>query len=345
MSEKGLLTASRISKLLMCPRAHFYRYEIGLQSESEALALRFGTAWHNAMEARWTGAPYEAALEAAIPEEGKLDELAIATIAALLSAYYHVNASDPVKEIHPEVEFRHTIDGSRSFDAAGKLDGLGVMHDGRQCLVEHKTTAEEITPDSDYGQRLRHNIQILQYVLASRVLGWDVSLIIYDVTRKPAIRPKMIPTLDEAGCKIVVGPDGARVFKKDGSPRESGDTEKGYVIQSTLETAEQFGTRLASDAAERPDFYFARREVPVLEQDLEEFICQRSELGKLILAFRQAEKRTAKRQQAWPRNVGIWTCRNCDFAGFCLQGVEVTETEIPAGFRLGPIHAELEGVL
>jgi hypothetical protein len=217
-----------------------------------------------------------------------------------------------------------------------------VLHDGRLALVEHKTTSESVEPASDYWLRLRLNQQVMQYVVAARALGWDVQLILYDVTRKPAISPmSAVPVLDENGCKVVVDAAGARVFKKDGSPRESGDKEKGYTLQTRAETAEEYSLRLAADTQDRPDFYFARREVPVLDQDLGEFKVQRYELSKLILALRQAERRTALREQAWPRNVSGMGCQGCEFAGFCLQGVHVDAEHVPAGFRIGPAHSEL----
>jgi hypothetical protein len=341
---KELLTASRMSTLLACPRRHFWRYEIGLKPETDAHALRFGSAWHAAMEARWRGLAFEAALEAAVNGMA-FEEVQVATFSGLLAGYYRRYEQDIVKELHAEVEFRHPIEGSRTFDSAGKIDGLGVLHDGRLALVEHKTTSDSVDSGSDYWLRLRLNQQVMQYVVAARALGWDVRLILYDVTKKPAIAPlSAVPVVDEEGRKVVVDATGLRVLKKDGSPRESGDKEKGFVLQTRAETAAEFGSRLAADTQERPEFYFARREVPVLDQDLDEFRVQRYELSKLILALRQAERRTALREQAWSRNVNGMSCQGCEFAGFCLQGVHGDAEHPPAGFRVGPAHPELAKV-
>ena len=121
-------------------------------------------------------------------------------------------------------------------------------------------------------------------------------------------------------------------------------TKKPAIRQKQTETAAEFGDRLAADTQDRPDFYFARREVPVLDQDLEEFKVQRYELSKLILALRQAERRTSLREQAWPRNVNGMSCQGCEFAGFCLQGIHADAEHVPAGFRAGSAHSELAGV-
>ena len=296
-----LLTASRMTSLLTCPRQHYWRYEVGLQATADGAALRFGSAWHRAMEARWRGAEFDVALAAAIPAGCDLDETQAATLSGLLAGYWamHPFGDCNVRELHPEIEFCLPLAGSRTFQCAGKIDGLGVLHDGRLVLIEHKTTSDDLAPDSDYWLRLRANGQIMQYVLAARALGWQIEIILYDVTRKPAIRPKQ------------------------------------------GETPEAFGERLAADTQARPAFYFARREVPVLDQDLEEFQVQRLELARQILSLRRAEKRLRSPAQAWPRNVNGLICRGCPFSGFCLQNVTVNPAQPPAGFRCGPVHGEL----
>ncbi len=343
---KELLTASRMNCLVSCARKHFFRYECGLKPTTESEALRFGTAWHAGMEARWNGKPYEEALMLALmtAKNEQLDEITVAKLSAMLAAYYHVWQEDPIKELHPEIQFHNPLEGSRTFDVAGKIDGLGWMKDGRKVKLEAKTTIEQLDADSDYWLKLRADLQVTSYVVAARAAGFVPEVILYDVARKPGISPKQIPTLDENGLKIVLGPDGQRVMKKDGTPRESADVEKGYVVQSAIETPDQYCDRLYADILERPDFYFVRREVPVLDRDIEEFECQRLELGKLILAFRAAEKRVPIKQLAWPRNVGM-TCRmGCECVNFCLNNIEADENHVPSGFMVASINPELESV-
>ena len=297
---KELLTASRMGTLLACPRRHFWRYEVGLKTEHEAQALRFGSAWHAAMEGRWQGLPFEAALEGALKDRA-FEEIQVATLSGLLAGYYRRYEADCVKELHAEVEFRLPLAGSRTFDAGGKIDGLGVLHDGRLALVEHKTCGTDISADSDYWLRLRFNQQVYQYVLAARALGWDVQVVIYDVTRKPAIRQKQ------------------------------------------NETAAEFGDRLVADAKERPEFYFARREVPILDQDLAEFEVQRLALSRQILFFRSAARNARRPEHGWPRNCNEMTCKFCEFESFCMANVSADAAHPPAGFRVGAVNPELTG--
>lgn len=339
---KQLITSSRSSKMLGCPRAHYWAYEVGLRRAEHAIALRFGSAWARAMDVRWSGGTAEEALSAALPEGVDLDALASETIASLLLGYYQVYGQQDtlVKQCYPEIEFKTDLARSRSFYSAGKIDGLCQLMDGRIAEIEHKTTSDSVADDSAYWIRLRFNPQILQYAFEARRLGWQIEVAIYDVTRKPSIGPKQIPVLDENGAKIVKDADGNRVFKKDGNPRESGDSEKGYTLQTEEETPEQFGQRLFEDVQARPEFYFARREIPILEQDLDEYVAQRLSVTRMILGCRSEEVRAKRPEQAWPRNIGK-TCDYCEYSSFCLQNINPDLNQPPAGFVVGPTNPEL----
>src|SRR3954468_9806016 len=123
----NLLTASRMTSLLTCPRKHYWSYEVGLRTTSEGMALRFGKAWHTAMEARWRGADYEAALALAVGD-AQFDELGVATFSAMLAGYFrHYQNENLIKQVHPEVEFSQPLAGSRTFRTAGKIDGLAEL--------------------------------------------------------------------------------------------------------------------------------------------------------------------------------------------------------------------------
>lgn len=356
--ENNILTASRMEKLLKCPRAHFWSYEIGLRKEvTTAPALRFGSAWAKAMEARWHKESYEDALAFSIPEGVDLDEYQAATLSALLAAYYDIyGKTERAAKIHPEVQFESFIEvAGVTFKVSGKIDGLGSAKDRTSMLVESKTTGDSISPDSDYWLRLRFNIQVLNYVSESRKIGWDVRKAFYDVTRKPAIKPKQV-TVVRDGKKVVLDSKGKRVKLKNGEWRESGDTKLGYVVQTKIETPEQFCDRLYKDAKSRPDFYFKRHEIPIVEQEVEDFEREREELAALIVHYRSREDYSRhglikqeipsgvalRDPQAWPRRVSTDTCDFCEFKNFCLQNLSVNLNEPPAGFQVMPFNPELE---
>lgn len=351
----NILTASRMNSLMHCPRAHFWAYEIGLSKETDSVALHFGSAWHRAMEYRWLGKSYDDALTYAIPEGINLDAYVCSTIAALLAGYYdHYGPKETVGKLNPEEQFAHAIEGT-NFESQGKIDGLGTLKRGGHVLVESKTTSDSLLPDSDYWLRLRFNLQLYQYYDAATVKGWEIQEVIYDVTRKPSIRPmQSVDELDEDGLKIVVDQEGNRVFntkgKNKGLPRQSGDKAKGYVVKSHKETPDEFCDRLYQDTLARPEFYFCRKEVPILESDFQQFKNQRIALVGMIEDFREREtilvkgiekEKYYRNQEAWPRNVSTNTCNFCAYKSFCLRNNSIDLDNLPEGYSIQPFNPEL----
>lgn len=345
----NILTASRMSRLLGCPRAHFWQYEIGLTSESAGLALRVGSAWARAMEARWNGASYEEALAVAIPEGVDLDAYACATVSGLLAGYYeYYGAIEDAAKIYPEVQFRSEIEGTQ-FTAEGKLDGIGYDTENLSLIVESKTTGSSLDPDSDYWKRLAFNMQVWQYVTEARKLGWDVRRAIYDVTRKPSIRPKWIDDLDAGGRKIVVDQNGIRILlkagKDKGKPRQTADKSLGHTLKRHIESPDEFCERLYRDTLENPSFYFCRREVPVIDDQLERFIEHRQVVASMIEFYRDLEcKGEGERDEVpWIRNVGD-SCKFCQFQSFCLSNHSIDINHPPQGFAIKPFNPELDRI-
>lgn len=340
-NNKELMTSSRMTKLLVCPRAHYWRYEFGLKKDDVSTALMFGSSWHVAMEARASGAGLVDAFESATAQKESLDGYDLAMLGAMLAAYYAIYQDDELLKAayEPEKEFRHDIKRSRTFVAAGKIDGLATLANGKTALIEHKTTSDSIDAGSDYWTRLRWNQQLCGYVLAAREMGYDISTVIYDVVRKPAIRPSKIQVLDEDGLKVVINlATGDRVLKKDGTPKQS--KSEGEELQTRQEEPAEYQDRLCDDIMSRPEFYFARREVPVLDDDISAFEEHRLVCGTQILAYRVAEKRFANSSTAWPRNVS-WGCKSCEYESFCLQNIVPIENDIPVGFSMRSPFEEL----
>ena len=105
--DRELLTASRMTSLLTCPRKHYYKYEIGLVATTHSQALRFGSAFHNVMEARWMGLSCEEAFAKGIESAEQFTELDIATLSGLVIGYFDRYKDDNViANIQPEVQFR-----------------------------------------------------------------------------------------------------------------------------------------------------------------------------------------------------------------------------------------------
>lgn len=349
----NVITASRSGTINRCARQHYWRYEVGLCKDSAALPLRFGSSWANALEAVYRGANYDKALQVAIPEGVDLDAYECAKVGALLFCYLrrweHAHHLDGYTVHKPEQQFSEQLLGE--WTAEGKLDLLADSTDRDDCvMIESKTTASKLSPDSDFWLRLRFNFQVLQYVTWLHNTGREVRKVIYDVTRKPSIRPKMVPTLDDDGKKIVVNQKGQRVFnlagKNKGEPRQSPDKEKGYTVQEHFETPQEYSLRLRDDILSRPDFYFARKEVAVCDQDLKEFKRHRLEVLHLIMHYRsrqwQLTSAGSAPESAWPKALNDMVCRSCQFKDFCLTGLSVDAENPPTGYSVKPFNPELE---
>jgi len=339
---KEIITSSSMATFLGCPRKYFYSYELGLKHVSPSTALKLGSAMHKGLEERANCKDFEACYLAAI-STGSLTEYEAATIYGLLGGYFrHYGDKDNlISEMVPEQEFRHDIPGSRTFDQSGKIDGIAVVN-GEYVIVEHKTTGESIEPSSDYWERLIFNPQLLTYKGGAKALGYDIEKVIYDVIRKPSIAPRSeVPVLDADGLKQVNDANGARVFKKDGTPKQTADKAKGEYLVVAAETPEQFGDRLLADTETRPEFYFARKEVLITDEMAEEFDVQRRGVCKALLHFKAEARRSARPDRAWPRNCTGFSCPMCDYKGFCLEGIPVDPENLPADFKIGTPHQEL----
>lgn len=341
-----LLTQTSLATYRRCPRQYYYRYELKLSRERTAQPLRFGSAFHLGLELRANGEA-EAIETAAsaydmVPQWADAFEWGIEreTLRSLLAGYFWRYPADDFEVIATEHSWEtplinsETGGTSRTYALAGKIDKIVRLPDGRLAVLEYKTTGEDISDASDYWPRLRCDAQISAYVYAARKLGHDVQTVLYDVTRKPEISPKQIPVLDANGFKIVEDADGQRIYNKNGKPRESANSENQWTLRTSRETPEAFGQRLLADIGERPDFYFACREIPRLESDLQEFSEEVWQQGQQL--------HNSRRRRLWFRNVGPMTCRHCSYKEICLQGIAIDPSRPPSGFVFLPdSHPEL----
>jgi len=344
-----LLTHSRQSCFKTCRRQHYFSYELGIRRTLDAKALRMGSAYHAGVEQLGKGLGLDAACQAArdayylTPEHFDEYEWAIEceTVVRLLCGYEWRWRNDSIKNIAAEQAFelplRNPATGktSRLFKLAGKIDGIVELPDGRLAVKECKLLGDDIGTDSDLWPRLRIDQQISLYVTAARRLGFKVEEVLYDVCRKPTIKPADVPLLDELGAKIVLDAQGNRVKTDRGLWRQTGDKERGYVLQTRLMTVEEWGNKLNDDIAARPDFYYARNLVARLDADLEEYESELWDIAKTI--------REAQTQKRWYRTASKNTCDFCSFFSLCTSSIDAEKGALPDGFvRVEDVHPELE---
>lgn len=376
-TDRQLLTHSRQDAFKRCRRRAWFSYELGVRPVEDAKALRMGSAWHDALEMLGNGEHIDAAysklyqtyinLGAFAPDYERAEELAyeFETIARLLYGYAWRWADDELEWVACEQSFQiplvnpATGKASQTFMLAGKIDGI-VRRDGRLLVMEHKLLSEDLASDSKLWEWLKIDSQITVYMLAARHLGYAVEGVLYNVTRKPTIKPTPIPVLDDDGLKIVVDRDGNRVRNKSVKPKKSCDlcrgtgvvgekyedcpctygswrqtasAEDGYTMLTRPMTHEEWGEKLTADIGERPEFYYARHEIARLDQDMDEY---QRELWDIAKAYREAQ-----RSNAFYRTAHKDTCGFCPYFGLCTSGWNAGDS-LPEQFTIvEDIHPEL----
>jgi len=371
MEPDKRLTHSRMATAKSCLRKHQYRYELGIRGIKEAKALRMGTAFHRGREYGWTMTPDEAIVKAitksydgvsrgdTTPGEDYAWQLEREIVARLLSGYFWRWADTDASEFEVvsteknfEVPLRNPATGKStpSFTLAGKRDAILISRtDGRRILYEMKSTSDPVEPDGDFWLVLVIEAQLSTYYIAADAEGQPCETALYDVIRKPSIRPRLIPLLDDDKCKIVRDEVGQRIYNKPtkaqekagekGKPRQSANIENGWVLETRPETIDEYGTRLTADIGDQPERYYARREVPRLQADLDEHAFELWQYQQLL--------RECQRESRWPKTTSqCLAFGRCEFFNLCTGGFDVAEFEstrmLPDGFMLADtVHPEL----
>jgi len=346
---KQLLTHSRMQSFKSCRKKHWWEYEVGFRKEVDQKALRMGTAGHSGLDSLKQGHPLEdALLDVRVHYQAwsaGLDEVDLdierETVECLVTGYSWRWGEVTMKVVDTERVFRLPLVNpatdafSQIWDVAGKIDGVVKLEDGRLAVIEHKFISDPLDLDGDYWRRLQLDPQISMYVYAARKLGYDVETVLYDVVRKPTIRPEKVPILDNDGCKVVIDQAGLRVMTKQGKPRQTGDVELGYTLQSRPQSTAEWSEKLLADIANRPDFYFARVEIARLDNDIDELLEENWDIQKTL--------RDAQSRGRWYKTVTQGTCPYCAFFGLCSSRYDPSDGIPPDGFvKLTEIHPELE---
>ncbi len=205
MRTLSILTNSSATTFLRCGREYEFRYVRGYRARRTDMALDVGKVTHLGLEA-WERAvkenhpaPLDAALAPVMAAE--IDPFERARIEAMIAGY-HVRWLDaPYDVLEVELEFAIQApnpdqnDPPGDWTDAGKIDAIvRDRRTGRIYVQEHKTSSEDISPGSEYRDRLVLDSQISTYVRAAAVLGYAADGCIYDVIQKPLLKPLQITT-------------------------------------------------------------------------------------------------------------------------------------------------------
>lgn len=331
-----LLTSSRLRTAQECPRRHLYRYELCRTPYGTSRASELGTAVHAGLEAWWVaireGAAQYAlasalsAAEAAYPTD---DAYAAALLRALVFAYdarwseWAQTCEVIGVEVAFEAPLRHpTREGvfARSWRVAGKIDALVRMADGRVAIVEHKTTAMDASAGSDYRRKLTLDPQVSTYFDGAEALGIKADLCLYDVLRKPNIKPLLA------------------------TPLESQKRTKAGALYANQrehdETATQYEARLIETIAADPEKHLLHAEIVRSDEEREAHAWALWHAVRQIEDTRRAYRESGCDARAVPQNPGACLTRGrCDYLDVCEGTASVTDD---ARFKaLETAHPEL----
>jgi RecB family exonuclease len=305
-NSRSQLTTTRLAAYRRCPRQHLYRYELGLSRIREQAPLRLGAAFHSGLESHNRGADAETAIQRATADYEVLPDWADPlewiiereTIHQLLAGHFWRYSQDDL--VFVEVE--------RAFD-------IPLVNPGTGATSRTFTLAGKIDGIVRLGDG---RLAVLEY----KTSGEDIS-----ADGEYWMRLRCDPQISQYVLAArAIGHDVATVLYD--------VTRKPTIRLRKNESVEEYSSRLLTDIGQRPDYYFARREVPRLEDELAEY---QHEL------WQQANQlRDSQRCNRWFRNISKMTRGYCQFAPLCLHSVNVKADVPPPGFeRLVDVHPEL----
>jgi hypothetical protein len=331
----GSYTNSLLTTARSCLRKYQWQYveRIELDADEEKEALAVGTCWHKAHEA--TSASGDSALSAlldpylAIAKHAP-NELWNEKLRRMYAAHgwYWSQHDDAYESVGAEHEFEIEHEGVTYKGAID--DVLRHKATGRIGVKEIKTTGDSLGDDSMYWRRWRLNTQVGLYALA---LGERPSFILLDVTKKPTIKPKRLIKKDVERMRAEFG-DTISPAYADYCGEQFHESHIEDAIAVGQESNEMYGARLTQDIGERPEFYFARREITRTEGDYDELMHNLKSQVDLISY--------AEQNGLLHRNPGACEQYSCDFFSLCESNVRPQSGIVPTGFRRREkLHPEL----
>jgi hypothetical protein len=303
-----LLTASRLKLGRECAAKERLSYEGRWRPVHEGEATRFGTLMHTGTEVWWkTGGDLDAALaaiDATLDADTDLFEFHKAKV--LMRGYDKRWKRDleDYEVIAVEVEFRaplinpETMRPSRTWRIGGKIDAILRRRSDHAIVVrEFKTTSDEIVTDGEqYWLKLSMDSQISFYVIGAESLGWPPEETMYDVIKKPGMRP------------LEATPEDKRKYTKSGEL---------YAKQRLVpETPEEYAARIEADIEENPERYYRRRVIHRMESQIEDALFDFWQAAQTMTASHRAPRAVRNSESCFK-----WG-RQCEFWTVCSMGVD-----------------------
>lgn len=380
-----VLTNSELREARACLRRHKYKYRLRRRPRKVAEPLTFGTLFHAGQEALWPcdgsdeeklaaaiGAIRAKAIAAAANGE-HVNEYTLVTLEELTLAYVARWSGSDLRAVSIEQSFElplinpETGAPSRTFRLGGKYDGIVIDSNGRLHVLEHKTTTSDLEFGSLYWAKVKSlDTQVSHYIAGAKAAGFDVEDCIYDVIRKPGIKPlKATPEEEREYTKPKDKACPECKKKKQATPAPHqieidrldleipGDAlgepvfaqcHEGRVVtdpggrlyknqRERDESPEEFRLRLRADITERTERYFAREPIVRLESEEREFAFDVWQAAKML--------HEAERSGYAPKNPDACsTFGQCPYLAVCSGEASIDDEHL---FRTASTaHEELE---
>ena len=230
-----------------------------------------------------------------------------------------INVREIEKQYYSDLPNVRSNGRSRTFRLAGKLDKL-TEENQTVTLTDHKTTQSDIEdPNSSYWRQIEVEGQPNQYELLLLANGIKVDQVIWDVARKPGIKPKAIAKKDVAELASLHTYCGQRIECE--------------AFEGMKETPELFELRVAQTLTVQGEKYFQRRSAKRTRSELAEYATELWDISQEIIS--------ARRLNRWYRNSGACMLYGspCQYLGIC-SGADTPDSD--RWERKESVHEELE---
>jgi len=291
-------------------------------------------------------------------EDAEIERITL--LYSLIGYRWLYSDQQPEQVICEELEFELPLVNPASCRALpnvklkGKIDKIVVLPNGDLAIKEHKSTSKGIDQDSTYWGHLNLDTQTTMYLYAARKMQENgeidskksISTILYDVWHKPGISPKKLSQSDSkkfVECEVTdevkgiyAGQEFSLALHWEGknlinllvngvkAEIEPGAKEGTFAIK---ETPEMFGARLLQDITERPEFYFACKQIVRTDKEMQQFEWELLHIYRAMQGIKKAGCPYHNEQQCEARF-------RCDYMPFCYNGIVLGKDNVPDGFKI-----------
>jgi hypothetical protein len=303
----------------VCPKRYYFKNVCGINPVTDARPLRFGSAFHKALEAWWGNYKQpvwriDKALFA-FEKYGKRKELSPEEMVVgkyLIIGYdaYFDSVAKDIPSVEPEQRLVVPVLGlngepDNELELKIILDNeiLAPQHVG----MEHKTTASKIEVGAPYWDRVFNSQQLDTYFITAEYANSPLEYVIWDVVRAPPYRRRQA-TKEPA------------YYKQDGKYGKKGELKPGHRLHD--ESLAEFDERVRNEIAESPESFFAQVRVYPDKARLDKTKYDLWATGRLMLA--------AFREKTFPRNrqgCQVYS-RECEYHPICFEGVNPEQSPL-----------------